>query len=205
MRTGQVVSAPKPHSQVQRPRGNPLQRLRGILWAKVRGYPTLDDLVARGLILGHNVTLTRNVVLDPDHCHLIEIGDDVTFGPEALVLAHDASTKLYLNYARIARVRIGSRVFIGARALILPGVTIGDDVIVGAGSVVSRDVGAGTVVAGTPARRVMSTEEYIQRHRERLHVRPTYHRDGWTYRVGMAEGNAQRMADELAETDGYVH
>jgi maltose O-acetyltransferase len=49
-------------------------------------------------------------------------------------------------------VRIGSHVWIGSGAIILPGVTIGDDAVVGAGSVVTRDVPAGAKVMGNPAR-----------------------------------------------------
>jgi maltose O-acetyltransferase len=49
-------------------------------------------------------------------------------------------------------VRIGSDVWIGGGAIILPGVTIGDGAVIGAGSVVTRDVGAGLIVAGNPAR-----------------------------------------------------
>ena len=49
-------------------------------------------------------------------------------------------------------VRIGSDVWIGGGAIILPGVTIGDGALIGAGSVVTRDVGAGMTVTGNPAR-----------------------------------------------------
>jgi maltose O-acetyltransferase len=49
-------------------------------------------------------------------------------------------------------VRIGSDVWIGGGAIILPGVTIGDGAVIGAGSVVTRDVGAGATVMGNPAR-----------------------------------------------------
>jgi maltose O-acetyltransferase len=55
-------------------------------------------------------------------------------------------------------VRIGDRVWIGGRAVILPGVTIGDDVVIGAGSVVTRDVPAGMLVAGNPARVIRPIE-----------------------------------------------
>jgi maltose O-acetyltransferase len=49
-------------------------------------------------------------------------------------------------------MRIGENVWIGSGAIILPGVTIGDDAIIGAGSVVTRDVPAGATVMGNPAR-----------------------------------------------------
>jgi maltose O-acetyltransferase len=181
-----------------------VRRMRGLLYEKIRGYPSVDELVRRGLVLGEHVTITRDVVLDPNHCHLIEIGDRVTLGPEVLVLAHDASTKAHIGYSRVARVRIGARAFIGARCVVLPGVTIGEDAIVGAGSVVSRDVGAGMVAVGSPAREVATTAEFVARHAERLTEAPVYGRRGWTRRMGMAPGNAQRMARELADTDGYV-
>ncbi|NEB07042.1 DapH/DapD/GlmU-related protein, partial [Streptomyces sp. SID13726] len=51
-----------------------------------------------------------------------------------------------------ARVVLGRNVWLGANVTVLPGVTIGDDAVVGAGSVVTRDVPARTVVVGTPAR-----------------------------------------------------
>jgi maltose O-acetyltransferase len=49
-------------------------------------------------------------------------------------------------------VRIGNDVWIGGGAIILPGVTVGDGAVIGAGSVVTRDVGPGQTVAGNPAR-----------------------------------------------------
>jgi maltose O-acetyltransferase len=49
-------------------------------------------------------------------------------------------------------VRIGRHVWIGGGAIILPGVTIGDEAVIGAGSVVTRNVAAGVTVAGNPAR-----------------------------------------------------
>ncbi|HLI61650.1 MAG TPA: acyltransferase [Solirubrobacteraceae bacterium] len=175
-----------------------------MIYTKVRGYPPLDELVERGLVLGRGVNITRDVVLDPAHCHLIEIGDRTTLGPEVLVLAHDASTKRHIGYTRIARVRIGTRVFVGARAVILPGVTIGDDAIIGAGSVVSRSIAPGMVAVGAPAREIMTTQEYVERHAARLEDAPTYPGEGWTHRRGMTAGHPERMVEDLADTDGYI-
>jgi acetyltransferase-like isoleucine patch superfamily enzyme len=77
----------------------------------------------------------------------IEIADEVWIGPFALVLAHDMARGVYLH------TRIGARSVIGARAVVMPGVTIGEDCVVHPGAVVTRDVAAGEEVAGTPARR----------------------------------------------------
>lgn len=57
-------------------------------------------------------------------------------------------------------VSIGSDVFIGVNCVILPGVTIGDRVVIGAGSVVTRDIPSGTVAAGSPARVLGTFDDY---------------------------------------------
>ena len=76
----------------------------------------------------------------------IEICDDVWIGPFALVLTHDMSRGVYLP------TRIGARSVVGARAVVMPGVTIGEDCVIHPGSVVSQDVPSGQRVAGNPAR-----------------------------------------------------
>ena len=76
----------------------------------------------------------------------IHIGEESYIASGARILSHDYCQKLH------ADTRIGKRCFIGADALVLCGVSIGDNVIVGAGSVVSRDVPPNTIVAGNPAR-----------------------------------------------------
>src|SRR4051794_15596966 len=108
-----------------------------------QGYPNRAKLIRRGLQIGSNVYLAPGSMVDPSFAWLVSIGDDTTLGPGVYVLAHDASTKQHLGYTRVGQVQIGRRVFIGAYSLILPGVTIGDEVIVGAGSVVRQDVPEG--------------------------------------------------------------
>jgi len=84
----------------------------------------------------------------------IRTGHDVSIGPEAtiLTLGHDPQSPEFDD--RGGDVVIGNRVWIGYRALILPGVTIGDGAVVGAGAVVAKDVEAFTIVVGNPARKI---------------------------------------------------
>ena len=88
----------------------------------------------------------------------IELGARCTVAQEAYLCAgtHDFSD-LHLPL-QTAPIVIGEDCFIGARAFVLPGVTVGAQSIVGAGSVVSRDVPAGMVVAGNPARVIRPRE-----------------------------------------------
>lgn len=125
-----------------------------------REIPT-EILVKRGMKVGKDFNRQQGCFLDPTHCYLITIGDDVTMSIRVTVLAHDAGTKKLLGYTKIGQVHIGNHVFIGANATILPGVTIGDYAVIGAGSVVTHDVPARVVAAGVPAKVLYSLDEYI--------------------------------------------
>jgi maltose O-acetyltransferase len=92
----------------------------------------------------------------------VTIGDRVLFGPAVQLLAatHPLEAKLRAQGLEYAEpISIGDDVWLGGGAIVLPGVTIGDRAIVGAGSVVTRDVPADVVVAGNPARVIRSLEE----------------------------------------------
>ena len=103
--------------------------------------------------LGTDVFLNFNcVILDVVE---VTIGDRTQIGPGVQILAADhprdaAARASGLEFGR--PVRIGRNVWIGAGAIILPGVSIGDDALIGAGSVVTRDVPAEVTAFGNPAR-----------------------------------------------------
>ena len=88
----------------------------------------------------------------------ITTGSDVSIGPEAsiLTLGHDPQSPSFAD--RGGDVTIGDRVWIGYRAIILPGITIGEGAVVGAGAIVTKDVRPYTIVAGNPAREVGKRE-----------------------------------------------
>ena len=82
----------------------------------------------------------------------IRTGSNVSIGPEAtvLTLGHDPRSPVFAD--RGGEVVIADRVWIGFRAIVLPGVTIGEGAVVGAGAVVTRDVSPFAIVAGNPAK-----------------------------------------------------
>lgn len=135
---------------------------------KLRSEIPTEDLIKLGLTVGKNFNRQEKTLIDQSHCWLISIGDNVTLAPRVHILAHDASTKSALGYTRIGLVDIGNNVFVGASTTVLPGVRIGDDVVIGAGSVVTKDIPSGSVAAGNPAKVICSYEEFINRKEREL-------------------------------------
>jgi len=183
-----------------------LKRPRLILSSALRKWIHKDPLTllkARGLVVGQNFHMLQDVAIDWSHCWHIRIGDDVTLARGVIILAHDASTKGSLGYTRIGKVDIGDRVFVGAASLILPGVRVGNDVVIGAGSVVTHDVADGTVVAGNPARVIATRDEWVARKRHELESSVIF---GHEYTVG--GGVTDSMKDEMnagmVDRIGYI-
>lgn len=107
----------------------------------------------------HNVHFGKNVVVNFNSNFVddgdIFIGDDCMLGPNVSVITaiHPISPKLRIHKLQYNKpIHIGKNVWLGAGAIIMPGVTIGDNSIVGAGSVVTHDVEENTIVVGSPAR-----------------------------------------------------
>ncbi len=143
-------------------------RILSRIVAFIRGEQDLDKLIRRGLVVGTGFTRMGGVVIDPSHCWHISIGDNVVLAPRVHILAHDTSTKVFLNYTRVANTRIGNNVFVGAGTIVLPGVTIGDNVVIGAGSIVSRDIPSDSVAAGNPARVVKPLDEFLEENKRKM-------------------------------------
>ena len=123
---------------------------------------TADCFVAMGaaamktsrIHLGTGVFLNFNCVLLD--VNTIEIGDRTQIGPAVQIYAADHPRNPEARLANLEcgkPVRIGRNVWIGGGAIILPGITIGDDAIIGAGSVVTHDIPSGVTVIGNPARK----------------------------------------------------
>lgn len=135
------------------------ERVRGLL-AELIGKPVDDTVTVFPPFtsdFGKNITLGKRVFINSG-CRFqdqggVTIGDDCLIGHNVVIatLNHDVAPSRRADM-HPAPVTIGCNVWIGANVTILPGVTIGDDAVVGAASVVTKNVPAGTIVVGSPAR-----------------------------------------------------
>lgn len=164
----------------------------------------LKLLVKAGLTLGRNVYVDEHVSFDAPFCWLISVGDECTLSKHVVILAHDASTKKYLDFTKIGRVQIGKKTFIGANSVILPGVTIGNNVIIGAGSVVTITIPDNSVAVGNPARVIKSTTDYIKQQAENLAKRLTYRKKDWTIGNSIKNKNKSIVNRDLSDGIGYI-
>jgi len=105
----------------------------------------------RKVFLGAHSVVNHGCMLDGRRFP-VRVGDNVVIGPETVILTlgHDPQSPEFA--LKGGEVTIGDRAFLGYRSLILPGVTIGEGAVVGAGSVVPKTVDPYTIVAGNPAR-----------------------------------------------------
>jgi maltose O-acetyltransferase len=103
-----------------------------------------------GVQLGHNSIINRDVLLDGRMGLTIGNNVSISEGVAIFTLEHDPGSPDFAD--RGAAIVVHDRVFIGARAIILPGVTLGEGCVVAAGAVVTRDVAPYEIVGGVPAK-----------------------------------------------------
>lgn len=106
---------------------------------------------------------------------IITIGANVHITDGVHFLTHDGGTLLFRDTIpdlEITKpIKIGDNVYIGNNALIMPGVTIGNRVIIGAGSIVTHDIPDNSVAVGVPARAIKTCDDYLEKaQRESLHL-----------------------------------
>ena len=174
------------------------------LLAHLRGEQDIDKLIKRGLVVGKNFKCMGEVIIDPSHCWHIRIGDNVTLAPRVHILAHDAASKLFLNYTRVANVSIGNNVFVGAGSIVLPGVSVGDNVVIGAGSVVSKDIPDNVVAFGNPARVVKTIDEYLSSEREKMRLDNVFDEKFTLRNVSFGVTERQSLI-EACEKNGQIY
>jgi acetyltransferase-like isoleucine patch superfamily enzyme len=111
----------------------------------------------RGVKIGSGVEIGYFVVIDHAFPNKVSIGSGTAMGPNVMILAHDDAYGR--DNRRIGKVDIGKNSFIGGGTTILPGVEIGREAIVGANSLVNKDVKIRTVVGGVPIKLIKNRDE----------------------------------------------
>ncbi|MBQ4812044.1 acyltransferase [Pseudoalteromonas luteoviolacea] len=103
--------------------------------------------------------------------YLVSLGDSVIITQGVRFITHDGSTFLFRkehpDLDVMGPITIGNNVFIGMNSVIMPGVTVGDNCVIGAMSLVSKSIPAGSVVAGNPAKVIMSIDDFKSKLLER--------------------------------------
>lgn len=177
--------------------------LRGVLGGQKSAQGEMAYLISQGLRIGKNLRNHSDHPFDALLPWLITVGDNVCISANVKILAHDTSTEYRNGHTRIGIVEIGDNVYIGYGATILCNVRIGSDAVIGAGSVVTKDVPAGTVYAGNPARYICSIEEFREKHISALERVPVYQGPSTKWRE-MPSEEKERMREALKETYGYM-
>lgn len=99
--------------------------------------------------------------------YLVTLGDNVLISREVNFICHDGASLIakqqYPEMDVVKPIQIGDNVFIGLGVTILPGVTVGNDVIIAARSVVTKNIEDGIIIAGSPARKIGKTEDKIKK------------------------------------------
>ena len=131
---------------------------------------SIEEAKKNGMNVGKNVSFidTPNFGSEP---YLISIGDDTTISFDVVFVNHDGGTRVVRKLPNqnketviYGKIKIGNNSFIGCRTTLLPNVTIGDNVIIGAGSVVTRDIPSNSVACGVPCKVICTIDEYIKKH-----------------------------------------
>lgn len=115
----------------------------------------------KGLHIGDMCNIYSNIVTSESF--LITIKNNVTISNDVQIITHDNSIcKVFKEYTDVfGEVEIGHNCFIGAKTIILPGVVLADNIIVGSGSVVTKSFYEGNIViAGNPAKKICTIEQY---------------------------------------------
>lgn len=168
------------------------------IYQKLVGNIYIEICKYRGLRVGRNVQFIE-VPKFGSEPFLIEIGDNTKITANCTFINHDGalyvirSKDKYTDVRNFARIKIGKNCFIGNNCTLLPGVEMGDNSILGAGSVLSSSVPPNSVYAGVPAKFICTLDEYAEK---ALKNNTIYPRE--------LEDNRKKLESYLAENLPYT-
>lgn len=144
------------------------------IWATGRSKSLISYLRSKGVSIGENVHFfgdTRLVRVDTTRPSLVRIGNNVRIVSPFTLLTHGFEWTVFREkYHEIlgscGKVVIGNNVYIGRETCILKGTKIGDNVIIGAKSLVNKDIPSNCVAVGMPAKEIMGIDEYFEKRKK---------------------------------------
>lgn len=138
-----------------------------------------NDIIAnyrrQGVCIGENVSFIEPIspIIFSSEPYLVSIGNNTTVSFDVAFITHDAATRVIRNLPDgdsetviYGTIDVGENCFIGARSTILPNVKIGNNTIIGAGSLVNRDIPDNVIAAGNPCKVICTLNEYREKHKE---------------------------------------
>lgn len=150
-----------------------LQTLK-LLYAKRNSKAYINYLRRKGIAIGNGCIFRRplSVTIDTQRPTLISIGDNVDMNHNFSIYTHDYASGVFRHvYGDVVNssgaVKIGNNVYFGTDCKILKGVTIGDNCIIGAGSIINRSIPNNSVAVGNPCKVICSLEEYFKKRKSK--------------------------------------
>jgi hypothetical protein len=142
-------------------------------WVRRNSKSFIAYLRSKGVVIGENCIMRSpsTTRIDIQRPELITIGNNVDMNMNFQIMTHDWGSLVfrakYHDFINsTGRVIIGSNIYFGTDVIILKGVTIGDNCIIGAGSLVTKSIPANSVAAGIPCKVVCSIDDYYQKRKE---------------------------------------
>lgn len=146
--------------------------------------------------IGNNVNFRypAHTIVDLTRPELVELGSNLDINDNFSIMTHDFGTYVFRNLyddfiPSSGKVMIGSNIYFGRNVTILKGVTIGDNCIIGAGSLVTKDIPSNSVACGAPAKVICSLEEYYKKRKEKSVV------EALEYGVSIAKVRTPKITD----------
>ena len=140
---------------------------------KVTSEQKLNDYRRKGIKIGKGTIIfdTSKILIDITRPELLEIGENVLLHRGTIIMTHDYASRCFVNkyndfIPSHGKIKIGNNVWFGQNVTVLKGVTIGDNVIIGAGSIVSKSIPSNSVAVGSPAKVVCTFEEYYAKRQQ---------------------------------------
>lgn len=126
--------------------------------AKIKYMVHYTSQVSGKIVIGENVA---KYLAGSGNCYLqgingIYIGDGTMIAPGVKIISANHTLDNYKSHDKIQPIKIGNNCWLGCNCIILPGVQLGDNVIVGAGSVVTKSFDSNSIIVGNPAKKIKS-------------------------------------------------